>query len=125
MGNPHADLLGSDDVDGYDLARFGPLFWKTTRSFPERGPTNHARPYRSTATTINDPHLGRARAAGLDQACGSAACAHRGGRGGPAALKAAPNRTVQITLPGGDLAIEWAPSAMIHVLMTGTGDLRI
>ena len=54
------------------------------------------------------------RGAGLTKACGSAACA--------AAVAAArlrrTERTVTVTLPGGDLVIEWRASDD-HVLMTG------
>ncbi len=54
------------------------------------------------------------RGAGLTRACGSAACA--------AAVAAArlkrTNRKVKITLPGGELAIEWREKDD-HVLMTG------
>src|SRR5690606_21357548 len=54
------------------------------------------------------------RGAGLTKACGSAACA--------AAVSAArtrrTGRTVQVTLPGGDLTIEWRERDS-HVLMTG------
>ena len=54
------------------------------------------------------------RGAGLTQACGSAACA--------AAVAAArlkrTDRKVTVTLPGGELTIEWRESDD-HVLMTG------
>jgi diaminopimelate epimerase len=54
------------------------------------------------------------RGAGLTRACGSAACA--------AAVAAArlrrTGRNVTVTLPGGDLAIEWR-ARDDHVLMTG------
>ena len=54
------------------------------------------------------------RGAGLTKACGSAACA--------AAVAAArlrrTGRKVTVTLPGGDLLIEWRESDD-HVLMTG------
>ena len=53
------------------------------------------------------------RGAGLTRACGSAACA--------AAVSAArtrrTGRNVTVTLPGGDLGIEWRSDD--HVLMTG------
>ena len=55
------------------------------------------------------------RGAGLTRACGSAACATAVAA---ARLKRA-NRTVEITLPGGKLAIEWRERDD-HVLMTGT-----
>jgi diaminopimelate epimerase len=54
------------------------------------------------------------RGAGLTKACGSAACA--------AAVAAARSvrlrRAVRVTLPGGDLLIEWR-AGDDHVLMTG------
>ena len=54
------------------------------------------------------------RGAGLTKACGSAACA--------AAVSAArtrrTGRKVTVTLPGGDLSIEWREDND-HVLMTG------
>src|SRR6516165_9497453 len=55
------------------------------------------------------------RGAGLTKACGSAACATAVAA---ARLKRA-NRCVEITLPGGKLAIEWREGDD-HVLMTGT-----
>jgi diaminopimelate epimerase len=59
------------------------------------------------------------RGAGLTRACGSAACAAavcaaRAGRAG---------RKVTVTLPGGDLLIEWRESDD-HVLMTGPVELE-
>ncbi len=55
------------------------------------------------------------RGAGLTKACGSAACAD-GGCGGAAAN--APTARRRVTLPGGDLVIEWRERDD-HVLMTG------
>ena len=59
------------------------------------------------------------RGAGLTKACGSAACA--------AAVAAArlrrTGRKVRVTLPGGDLFIEWRESDG-HVLMTGPVELE-
>src|SRR4029079_11128015 len=54
------------------------------------------------------------RGAGLTRACGSAACA----AAGAAARLKRTGRTVRVTLPGGDLTIEWRESDN-HVLMTG------
>ena len=51
----------------------------------------------------------------MTKACGSAACATAVTA---ARLKRA-NRTVRITLPGGELSIEWRHGDD-HVLMTGT-----
>ena len=53
------------------------------------------------------------RGAGLTRACGSAACA-----AAVAAARLRSDRKVTVTLPGGDLLIEWRESDD-HVLMTG------
>src|SRR5712671_1033364 len=98
MGNPHA-IFWVDDVNAYDLARFGPLL-ENHPIFPERA--------NITIRTFE-------RGAGLTKACGSAACATAVAA---ARLKRA-NRIVSISLPGGDLSIEWRERDD-HVLMTGT-----
>jgi diaminopimelate epimerase len=54
------------------------------------------------------------RGAGLTKACGSAACA----TAVAAARLKRTGRKVQMTLPGGELTIEWRDSDD-HVLMTG------
>jgi diaminopimelate epimerase len=54
------------------------------------------------------------RGAGLTKACGSAACAALVA----AARKKLTGRKATVTLPGGDLIIEWRTSDD-HVLMTG------
>ena len=108
MGNPHA-VFWVDDVHAYDLASIGPLL-ENDPIFPERANI-------SLAAIVAPDHLivrTWERGAGLTKACGSAACAAavcaaRTGRAG---------RRVTVTLPGGDLAIEWRGSDD-HVLMTG------
>jgi diaminopimelate epimerase len=98
-----------DDVAAYDLARIGPLL-ENHPIFPERANI-------SLAAVKSREHLmvrTWERGAGLTRACGSAACA--------AAVAAArtrrTGRKVTVTLPGGDLLIEWR-EADDHVLMTG------
>jgi diaminopimelate epimerase len=109
MGNPHA-IFWVDDVEAYDLGRFGPLL-ENHPIFPERANITLAHIVDRDHITIRTWERG----AGLTKACGSAGCA--------AAVAAArlrrTNRTVQITLPGGDLTIEWR-ARDDHVLMTGT-----
>ncbi len=108
MGNPHA-IFWVDDPQAYDLRTIG-LRLERHPLFPERANITLA------ATPARDRVVIRTweRGAGLTRACGSAACA--------AAVAAARlNRTgrkVTVTLPGGDLAIEWR-QADDHVLMTG------
>jgi diaminopimelate epimerase len=108
MGNPHA-IFWVKDVDAYDLSKIGPLL-ENHPIFPERA-------------NISLCHVGSRqhiivrtweRGAGLTKACGSAACA--------AAVAAVrlrkTDRNVTVTLPGGDLRIEWRERDD-HVLMTG------
>jgi diaminopimelate epimerase len=109
MGNPHA-IFWVDDVDAYDLARFGPLL-ENHPIFPERANITLAHIVDREHITIRTWERG----AGLTKACGSAACA--------AAVAAArlkrTSRSVTVTLPGGELGIEWRERDG-HVLMTGT-----
>ena len=108
MGNPHA-IFWVDDPAAYDLGKIGPLL-ENHPLFPERANITLA------ATPSRDHIVIRTweRGAGLTKACGSAACA--------AAVAAArlerTGRKVTVTLPGGDLLIEWRESDD-HVLMTG------
>jgi diaminopimelate epimerase len=108
VGNPHA-IFWVDDVDAYDLHRFGPLL-ENHPIFPERANI-------TLAHIVSRDHIiirTWERGAGLTKACGSAACA---AVVAAARLKRA-NRKVKVTLPGGELTIEWRESDD-HVLMTG------
>jgi len=108
MGNPHA-IFWVENPQAYDLPNIGPQL-EHDPVFPERANITLA------ATPARDHLLIRTweRGAGLTKACGSAACA--------AAVAAArlgrTGRKVTVSLPGGDLAIEWRESDD-HVLMTG------
>ncbi len=108
MGNPHV-IFWVGDPAAYDLRTIGPQL-EHHPLFPERANITLA------AIAARDHVVIRTweRGAGLTKACGSAACAvavaaARLGRTG---------RKVTISLPGGDLAIEWR-EADDHVLMTG------
>jgi len=108
MGNPHA-VFFVDDPDAYELERIGPLL-ENHPIFPERANISLAR--------VLDPEHIRLRVwergAGLTRACGSAACAALVA----AARKRLTGRRATVTLPGGDLLVEWRESDG-HVLMTG------
>jgi diaminopimelate epimerase len=109
MGNPHA-IFWVDDVGAYDLARFGPLL-ENHPIFPERANITLAQIVDRDHITIRTWERG----VGLTKACGSAACATA-----VAAVRLRrANRIVQISLPGGELGIEWRDRDD-HVLMTGT-----
>jgi diaminopimelate epimerase len=108
MGNPHA-VFWVDDVNAYDLARFGPLL-ENHPMFPDRANI-------TLAHIVSREHIVMRtweRGAGLTKACGSAACA----TAVAAARLKRTNRTVKMTLPGGELTIEWRERDD-HVLMTG------
>ncbi len=108
MGNPHV-IFWVDDVAAHDLARFGPML-ENHPIFPERANI-------SLAQVAGPDHLivrTWERGAGLTRACGSAACA-----AAVAAVRTKrTGRKVRVTLPGGDLQIEWRESDD-HVLMSG------
>jgi diaminopimelate epimerase len=108
VGNPHCIFI-VDDVDAYDLARFGPML-EHHPLFPERSNISLAQVTAPDALKLRTWERG----AGLTQACGTAACA--------AAVAAArlkrTGRKVKVSLPGGDLLIEWRESDG-HILMTG------
>jgi diaminopimelate epimerase len=108
VGNPHA-IFWVDDVEAYDLERFGPLL-ENHPIFPERANISLARVAPPDHLIVKTWERG----AGLTRACGSAACA--------AAVAAArtkrTGRKVRVTLPGGDLMIDWRESDD-HILMTG------
>jgi diaminopimelate epimerase len=113
MGNPHA-VFWVDDVNAYDLHRFGPLL--------ENHPIVPERANITLAHIVSRGHIvirTWERGAGLTQACGSAACA---AAVAAARLKRAA-RKVRVTLPGGELMIEWREKDD-HVLMTGPAEFE-
>jgi diaminopimelate epimerase len=113
MGNPHA-IFWVDDIEAYDLTRFGPLL-ENHPIFPERANI-------TLAHIVDRDHIVMRtweRGAGLTKACGSAACATAVAA---ARLKRA-NRIVNMMLPGGELTIEWRERDD-HVLMTGPAVLE-
>jgi len=108
VGNPHA-LFFVDDTETIDLARIGPML-EHHPLFPERANI-------SLVQVLSPEHLKVRtweRGAGLTRACGTAACASAVA----AIRRELTERKVTVTLPGGDLVIEWR-EADGHVLMTG------
>jgi len=108
MGNPHA-IFWVDDVHAHDLAKLGPLL-ENHPIFPERANITLARIVSREHVVIRTWERG----AGLTKACGTAACATL-----VAAVRLRRmDRKARVTVPGGDLFIEWRESDD-HVLMTG------
>ncbi len=107
VGNPHA-VFWVDDVEGYDLGRFGPLL-EHHPVFPEGANI-------TLAQVVSSSHvIARTweRGAGLTKACGTAACAVlvTGVR------KRLLAREATVSVPGGDLHIAWTGDN--RILMTG------
>jgi diaminopimelate epimerase len=113
VGNPHA-IFWVDDVNAYDLARLGPLL-ENHPVFPERANISLCK------VEARDHLIVRTweRGAGLTRACGSAACASAVAA---VRLKLA-DRKVRVTLPGGDLQIDWRERDD-HILMTGPVEME-
>jgi diaminopimelate epimerase len=108
MGNPHA-IFWVDDIEAYDLGKIGPLL-ENHPIFPERANI-------SLAHVASRAHIVLRvweRGAGLTRACGSAACAALVA----AARKGLTDQRAMVSLPGGNLEIEWRESDG-HVEMTG------
>jgi diaminopimelate epimerase len=107
MGNPHA-IFWVDDVNAYDLARFGPLL-ENHPMFPERANISLAHVWSRAAIDVRTWERG----VGLTLACGTGACA----AAVAAMRKKLTDRKVAVNLPGGSLTVEWR--ADNHVWMTG------
>ena len=113
MGNPHA-IFWVDDVHAHDLGKLGPLI-ENHPIFPERANITLARIVSRDHVVIRTWERG----AGLTKACGTAACA----TAVAASRLRRMERKVTVTVPGGDLSIEWRESDD-HVLMTGPAELE-
>jgi diaminopimelate epimerase len=108
VGNPHC-IFFVENIEAHDLASFGPVL-EHDPLFPERANISLAQVTGPSSLRLRTWERG----AGLTRACGTAACA--------AAVAAArlglTGRKVTVTLPGGDLVIDWQDGDD-HILMTG------
>jgi diaminopimelate epimerase len=113
MGNPHATFWVHDDVWNYALDRFGPML-ENHPIFPERANISIAQVIAPDKIILRTWERG----AGLTEACGTAACAAlvNGAR------TRRTGRAATVTLPGGDLFIEWRDDD--HVVLTGPSELE-
>jgi diaminopimelate epimerase len=111
IGNPHAVFWVTDDVWSHDLERFGPLL-ESHPIFPEKANI-------TVANVVSPDHIvirTWERGAGLTRACGSAACAALV----CAARMDKTGRKATVTLPGGDLIVEWRDDD--RIVMTGPAE---
>ncbi len=107
MGNPHATFFVRD-LDGLPLDWLGPRL-EHDPIFPQRANIGFAQ-------VLSPEHIRLAvweRGAGLTLACGSGACASIVN----AARRGLTGRQARVTMPGGDLDMEWREDG--HVLMAG------
>lgn len=107
VGNPHIIFFAAD-TDGVDLERIGPII-EHDPLFPERVNVN-------VATIVGPQHIRLRvweRGAGLTRACGTGACA----TAVAAIRRGLVQSPVTVSLPGGDLEIDWDPGGSIR--MTG------
>ncbi len=107
VGNPHV-IFFVPDCAAVDLHRLGPEI-ENDPLFPERINVNVAQP-------VSREHIRLRvweRGAGETRACGTGACATAIG----AMRRGLAERKVRVSLPGGDLMIEWTQED--RILMTG------
>jgi len=108
VGNQHC-IFFVQNIEAHDLARFGPAL-EHDPLFPERANISLAQVTGPSSLRLRTWERG----AGLTRACGTAACA----AAVAAARSGLTGRHVTVTLPGGDLVIDWR-DADDHILMTG------
>jgi diaminopimelate epimerase len=108
VGNPHC-IFFVENIEAHDLASFGPVL-EHDKLFPERANISLAQVTGPSSLRLRTWERG----AGLTRACGTAACA----AAAAAARLGLTGRRVTVTLPGGDLVIDWRENDD-HILMTG------
>lgn len=109
MGNPHA-VIFVDDVEAVPLTTWGPLI-ENHPFFPRRTNVEFVQ---TTGVRTAKVRVWE-RGAGVTLACGTGACAV----GVAAVLTGRLQRHMTLTLPGGDLGVDWAIDD--HVYLTGPG----
>ncbi len=107
VGNPHV-IFFVENLDAVDTARLGQMI-ETDPLFPERVNVNFAQVTGENRLRL----IVWERGAGLTQACGTGACA----TAVAAIRRRLASGPVTVSLPGGDLVIDWRPGGTI--LMTG------
>jgi diaminopimelate epimerase len=113
MGNPHAIIFVDDLENDIDFESDGPALESCVEAFPARINVEFVQ-------VLSDTHLKMKvweRGAGPTLACGTGTCALV-----IAAIRAGKipaGNKVRVTLPGGDLFIEWNDATDNKVFMTG------
>ncbi len=107
MGNPHV-IVFVDDLEAVALDRLGPQF-EHAPEFPDRINAHFVRVDSPTHVTMKTWERG----SGSTRACGTGVCAACVA----GVVTQRTQRTITATVPGGDLAVEWASND--HVYLTG------
>ncbi|MBI5102820.1 MAG: diaminopimelate epimerase [Nitrospirae bacterium] len=107
MGNPHAVIV-VDDVEGFDVCKYGPVI-ENDPLFPKRTNVEFIQAVSGSAIKMRVWERG----SGETMACGTGASA----AAVASHIRGLTGRKTVVTLPGGDLTIEWAGNN--HVYMTG------
>ncbi len=107
MGNPHA-VIFVDDLEKIDLEKLGPKF-EHAPEFPQRVNTHFVRIDTVDHVTMKSWERG----SGATRACGTGACAVCVA----GVLTKQARRKITVTLPGGELDVEWGDRD--HIYMTG------
>ena len=108
VGNPHCIFWVRNDVESYGLEKIGPML-EQHMLFPEGANISLARIAADNLIILKVWERG----AGLTRACGTGACA----AAVCAARKKLTGRVVTVSLPGGDLDINWRSDD--HIIMSG------
>ncbi|MDJ0641712.1 MAG: diaminopimelate epimerase [Erythrobacter sp.] len=114
VGNPHA-VFFVEDADAADITTLGPQI-EHDPIFPERVNVN-------VASLVGENHLKLRvweRGAGLTRACGTGACA----TAIAAMRRGLVGRQATVSLPGGDLVIEWDANDRIQMAGPATEAFR-
>jgi diaminopimelate epimerase len=105
MGNPHA-VIFVDDVDGFDVGLYGPLI-ENHALFPNRTNVEFVQKVSTERLKMRVWERG----AGETMACGTGACA----TAVASVIKGVTGRKVLVSLPGGELMIEWSDDDRVYL----------
>lgn len=115
MGNPHG-IIFVDDLEALDLERYGPQF-ESHSTFPAKANIEFVQVMAPDYLKMKVWERG----AGPTMACGTGACALTVAAVRAGKIPRAGKEGTRVTLPGGDLYIEWRESDN-HVYMTGPAE---
>mmetsp|Transcript_39447 Transcript_39447/g.103259 ORF Transcript_39447/g.103259 Transcript_39447/m.103259 type:complete len:289 (+) Transcript_39447:23-889(+) len=115
MGNPHC-IIFVEDLSEFEFTRFGPQIERMVEAYPAKVNVEFVQVLTPTHVRMKVWERG----AGPTLACGTGACALAVACELAGKIPAA--RDVRVTLPGGDLIIDWAKDQNT-IFMTGPAEL--